>query len=271
VDWIDKDAPTAALGYSTTGPTNQDVNVTLVPGETVTVTNNGGIAAYTFAGNGSFIFEFVDLAGNPGSAIATVAWIDKTAPTATVSYSNTGPTNQDVVVTLEPSEVVTVTNNEGSPAYTFADNGSFTFEFVDEAGNTGTMAATVDWIDKIPPTATFSYTTTELTNQDVVVSLVPIEAVTITNNNGNLTYTFIENGSFTFEFVDEVGNTGSATVTVDWIDKIPPTATIGFSTTEPTNSWLHWCPVKPSQSPTTEGAPPTPLRTTAALSLSLLT
>jgi hypothetical protein len=208
VDWIDKEPPTAALVYSITGPTNQDVIVTLVPSETVTVTNNGGIDAYTFADNGSFTFEFIDLAGNPGSVTAAVAWIDKTPPTATLSYSTTGPTNQDVNVTMVPSEPVTVTNNAGNPTYTFTDNGSFTFEFSDEAGNTGGMEATVDWIDKIPPSATFAFSTSDLTNQDVVVSLLPSETVTVTNNGGQTSRVFSESGPFTFEFVDEVGNTG---------------------------------------------------------------
>jgi hypothetical protein len=197
VDWIDKEPPTAALVYSITGPTNQDVIVTLVPSETVTVTNNGGIDAYTFADNGSFTFEFIDLAGNPGSVTAAVAWIEKTPPTATLSYSTTGPTNQDVNVTMVPSEPVTVTNNAGNPTYTFTDNGSFTFEFSDEAGNTGGMEATVDWIDKIPPSATFAFSTSDLTNQDVVVSLLPSETVTVTNNGGQTSRVFSESGPFT--------------------------------------------------------------------------
>ena len=32
--------------------------------------------------------------------------------------------------------------------YVFNDNGEFTFEFVDEAGNSGKATATVDWINK---------------------------------------------------------------------------------------------------------------------------
>jgi hypothetical protein len=40
--------------------------------------------------------------------------IDTTLPTATVSYSNDNPTNQNVVATIAPSEPVTITNNGGS-------------------------------------------------------------------------------------------------------------------------------------------------------------
>ena len=55
-----------------------------------------------------------------------------------------------VVVTLEPSEPITVTNNGGLLSYTFTENGTFTFEFVDQAGKTGSVTASVQWIVKPP-------------------------------------------------------------------------------------------------------------------------
>ncbi|MBD0384053.1 S-layer homology domain-containing protein [Paenibacillus sp. WST5] len=149
--------------------------------------------------------------------------IDNVAPTATVNYSTTVPTNQNVVATITPSEAVTVTNNGGSTSYTFTDNGSFTFEFVDVAGNVGSVTANVYNIDKIVPTATVSYNTTAPTNQHVVATITPSEAVTVTNNDGSISYTFTDNGSFTFEFMDAAGNKGAATVIVSNIDKIAPT------------------------------------------------
>jgi hypothetical protein len=69
--------PTAAMNYSTTFPTTGTVVVTLDPSEPITVTNNGGLLSYTFTGNGTFTFEFVDQAGKTGSATATVRWIVK--------------------------------------------------------------------------------------------------------------------------------------------------------------------------------------------------
>jgi hypothetical protein len=61
-------------------------------------------------------------------------------------------TNQDVVATIDPNEEVTITNNNGASSYTFSQNGSFTFEFVDKAGNAGTVVASVSNIDKTGPT-----------------------------------------------------------------------------------------------------------------------
>jgi hypothetical protein len=78
--------------------------------------------------------------------------VDKIPPTATVSYSIEGPTNGDVIASISPSEEVTITNNGGLKSYTFSQNGSFTFEFVDAAGNKGSVTAVVSSIDKIAPT-----------------------------------------------------------------------------------------------------------------------
>jgi len=221
--------PTASVSYLPESPTNQNVVATLHPSEDVTITNNGGASQYTFTQNGTFEFTFEDVAGNTGSAIATVNWIDKVAPTAEVSYSVSSPTNQNVVVTLHPSKDVTITNNGGASQYTFTQNGAFEFTFEDVVGNTGSATATVNWIDKIAPTAEVIYSVSNPTNQNVVATLVNMsESVTVTSAGGN-SRTFTQNGIHTFTFQDAAGNTGSATATVNWIDKVTPTATIQYA------------------------------------------
>ena len=92
-----------------------------------------------------------DAAGNSTTATGGGVTFDKTEPTATISYSTTAPTNSDVTATITPSEAVTITNNSGLTTYTFTDNGSFTFEFRDAAGNTGSATAIVNNIDKTDP------------------------------------------------------------------------------------------------------------------------
>ena len=82
--------------------------------------------------------------------------IDTTVPTATVEYSTTDWTNDNVVATIKPSEAVTITNNGGSDTYTFTENGEFTFKFVDKAQNVGSVTATVNNIDKEAKGVTFS-------------------------------------------------------------------------------------------------------------------
>ena len=74
-----------------------------------------------------------------------------------------------------------------------------------------------------PTRATITYSTEEKTDQDVIATIeFNKSGVTITNNDGKNTYTFTENGSFTFQYKDENDFEGSAVATVNWIDKTPP-------------------------------------------------
>lgn len=231
VNNIDKTMPNAKIEYSTEELTNGNVIATVTfDKKDVTITNNEGNNTYTFTENGEFTFEFIGPAGNAGTAIAKVSWIDKTAPIATIKYSAEYKTNQDIVATITfNKEDVTITNNEGKNTYTFTDNGTFTFNFVDKAGNTATATATVANIDKNLPKATVTYDINKLTNQNVIATITfDKENVTITNNNGSNTYTFIENGKFTFEFVGPSGNAGIVVAEVNWIDKTAPKATITY-------------------------------------------
>lgn len=140
--------------------------------------------SYLFMRNGSFTFEYVDAAGNTGETTVIVNWIDKAAPKVDVEYSITTETDGEVVAKLvkverEPETVdddteavalrdggfvendesdlydengyqygeePIVVNNNGSKEYRFTENGEFTFEYRDEAGNRATIVAKVDWI-----------------------------------------------------------------------------------------------------------------------------
>ena len=104
--------------------------------------------SYPLIEEGTYTITAIDLAGNEETTTFT---IDTTAPTAEVSYDVTEWTNGNVVATIAPSEVVAVTNNEEKQNYTFTTNGSFKFELVDTSGNTGSVTATVNNIDKVKP------------------------------------------------------------------------------------------------------------------------
>ncbi|MEK4237310.1 DNRLRE domain-containing protein [Paenibacillus sp. FSL H7-0714] len=99
----------------------------------------------TFEQDGMYtlLYRSMDRAGNVEANQKITFRIDKTTPTASIVYSTTEPTKQEVIATMTASEPVTITNNEGADSYTFKENGIFTFEFVDAAGNTGTAKAEV--------------------------------------------------------------------------------------------------------------------------------
>ncbi|MCI8575147.1 MAG: hypothetical protein HFI09_01625 [Bacilli bacterium] len=219
-DTTKEEIPTGEIRYSTTNLTNQNVTATLIVADNITVLNNGGEKTYTFTNNDEFTFEIENARGTKGYVTATVSWIDKEAPTAEISYSTTNPTNEDVVVTLiNPSEEITILNNNGLNIYTFTENGEFEFEIQDKAGNTSKIKAVVNNIDKEAPKVTISYSTTTPTKGTVSATLNCDKKIKITNNNGQSVYTFKENGSFEFVYEDEFGNVGRIKATVDWIIK----------------------------------------------------
>ncbi len=248
--------PIAGIGYDTIEPTNKDVVARLInPSVPITITNNGGSDTYVFKDNGEFTFEFVDEMGVTGTAKAKVNWIDRTPPTGKVTYSITTPTNREVIATLTDfQEEVTLINSksdeneedsdkkdeEENPnanpySFTFNANGTHTFEIMDKAGNISKIDATVDWIDLVPPTVELDYNIDTLTNQDVTVNLVNgSEEFIVLNNNGSKSYTFTDNGEFTFSISDLAGNVTSVEAKVGWIDKTSPKASIEYSTTEKT-------------------------------------
>ncbi|MEI6835802.1 MAG: immunoglobulin-like domain-containing protein [Candidatus Falkowbacteria bacterium] len=110
-----------------------------------------GTSTVTYDVTGADLGEYTGTS-TADQAKRIVRVIDTTAPTATVDYSPATPTNGHVTATITPDEPVTITNNEGSNTYTFTDNGSFTFNFVDPSGNTGSTTATVTNIDRESPT-----------------------------------------------------------------------------------------------------------------------
>lgn len=67
------------------------------------------------------------------------------------------------------------------------------------------------------------YNIENITNKDVIATIeFDGRQAEIMNNDGKNTYTFTENGKFTFDYEDEYGFSGTITAKVDWIDKAEP-------------------------------------------------
>ncbi len=153
-----------------------------------------------------------------------------------ISYSTLDQTAKSVTATIiSTSSNIMVMNNDNKDYYTFNENGSFTFEYIDDFGNKGEVTAKVDWIIEQPEIAEIIYDIPSITNQPVTAKIHSKKNITITNNRGKDTYTFNENGEFTFEYKDEDGNNYSTTAVVNWIDKIPPRAKISYDITDKTS------------------------------------
>lgn len=231
------------ISYSETNPTNQSVNATILDSD-ITIINNDGKNTYTFHDNGEFTFEYLDKKGKKDFKTVKVDWIDKIPPTATITFDLENLTNQNVVATLsEVSEDITITNNDGKNTYIFSDNGEFTFEYVDEAGNKGSTIAKVDWIDKTLPIALISFSQQNESSDPVVATLTnETEPITILNNDGKNMYEFTENGTFEFVYQDQVGNINKTIAVVNWIETMNSSSEQNFlepETYNPPNIYIN--------------------------------
>ena len=81
------------------------------------------------------------------------------------------------------------------------------------------------------PKAGIAFSETNPTSKNVVARLVNKSTnFRITNNGGSDTYTFTDNGEFTFEFIDDKTKlTGTAKATVTWIDRVAPDVTVTYN------------------------------------------
>ena len=122
---------------------------------------------------------FYDLVGNVGSTGIAITWIDTSSVTGSISYSPSTATSGNVTATISFNKTgVEVTNNGNATGYTFTGNGNFTFTFIDAYGNTGSVTAVVNRIDKTAPEAvSVSYLPNTNTNGNVEVTLTTSEAV----------------------------------------------------------------------------------------------
>ncbi len=212
---------------------------------TQVVTNTGSCNQIVSVAAG----KCTDASGNSNVSASITITIDRTAPAApTFTSSTTAKTNQDVIVTISYSADTTTRQYRlnSDPVGVWTDytgpivmtgNGTIYAKALDAVGNQNTSASlSIANIDKINPTATINYSTLVVTNENVIATLVPSETVTVTNNGGLFTYTFTQNGLFTFEFVDQAGNTGSKTAMVNNINSLAMgTPVLSPSTTSQTD------------------------------------
>ncbi|RED85577.1 hypothetical protein [Cohnella phaseoli] len=134
------------------------------------------------------------------------------------------PTNQNVTVELLPPApglsleyrlaAESAWTTYSGPLSISANTVVYARAVASDGGRSMVKAVTINQIDRTAPTATVYYSTTAANATSVDAYLIVDEPVSVTNNGGAFRYTFTANGSFTFQFVDAAGNTGSATATV---------------------------------------------------------
>ena len=204
-------------------------------------------------------FAVVDYLWNQSDWLK-ISWfqINTKAPVCTgIIYSNTGLTNQNVIVSLTWCDENILWMEEKE--HTFYNNWSVTFIFRNNLWITGSKTVYVDNIDKTAPECEVMYTPTTTTSWNVIARLTWCNE---TINKWNISHTFTENWTYTFTFHDLAGNTWSKWASVNWIhkqqvpiepqepqeEKIIPICSIEYSTKEATVdnviARLTWCNVE---------------------------
>lgn len=252
---IDRTPPNADIYVSTIDPTNQDVIVTLLTyddrGKDVTILNNAGESEYAFEENGSFIFEFMDEAGNIGYKEISISNIDKSIPQAQISYKSQSNNIIAKIFFPEETDEVHILNNNGLDTFEFVENGAFTFLYSDKAGNMGEMTAKVQGLSDNISEGTIEYYIGDtkidnlnkmMINQDVTAKFI-LDGLghkyTIINNEGRNSYSFKQNGEFTFVYEDGNSNRGFTTAKISTIDKEAPKLQIFADIVRPTNKNVY--------------------------------
>ncbi len=201
---------------------------------------------FTVHKNGYYAFDLTDLndAQRKDTLYVVVNNFDDIAPEGTVEYMMTAPTSGNVTVQLaSTSEPVTVIS--GSTSYTFTENGSYTFKFMDEAGNIGEAIATVNNIDKSAPKVkiarsynygtggTKSFNTINDVNGNVLLASGVLLEVQLDEPAGSLKNKLFgvdkgisliasRNGDYSFVVADNFGNTTKIEAVVDNIETLSP-------------------------------------------------
>ena len=206
----DNIAPTAAVVYSTTAPTKNNVTVTITPNEQVTITSEGGSLTHEFSSNGSFTFTFTDIAGNTGSTTTTVTNINKVSPVITIGDYSTAPRNTDLIITATTDK-----GTLNSVNHTFTANGSFAFVATDDAGNVTTQTVTITNIDKVAPVITLTGTTPLTITQGSsytdagATATDNVDATVTVNSTGTVNTNTVGSYTITYSATDLVGNTAT--------------------------------------------------------------
>jgi hypothetical protein len=249
IDRIDTISPEVTLiMYSPQTTTNGSVIITLITNEAILLPLDwegpatGTMFTRTFLYNTGFELSFTDLVGNPATTDILIDRIDTTPTVPSVSFSPATATNTDVIASISFDKPgVLITNNGGNTHYVFTNNGDFTFQYSDPAGNTGNLTVTVDRIDKVLPVATsLTYSTSSLTNGTVLATLTLSEPGNVAGwdavNATTFTKIFSTNFVGTVSFTDLVGNTSSTGVQITRIDTTIPTCLVSYTPTTATNT-----------------------------------
>lgn len=282
---VDETAPVAKVAYSITEPTNQNVKATLSISDPesgilklersydgVDFSSIDSIVSHTetFEQNATVYFKVTNKAGMETRLPVTVSNIDKTPITEGVHYNveytyenylgnwvpiQDGRAYRRVMATVKPigdEKTLSMTNNNAALSRTLTEDvNTFTFEFRDQSGNTGSHTVSYNHFDNTIGQTSYVLSSTAKTNQNIFAT------ITITDDSGEIAFAEVKKGDVVYPFkgepleneyvveldssgiyyvtaYDYAGNKWTTPITVSNINKVAPFATAKTYSTLPT-------------------------------------
>ena len=234
---IDKTGPSVNVGYSTKNPTRENVTVTITSNEEIqgvtgwTLSSDKNTLTKEYSANTKETITIKDLAGNEAQANIEINNIDKTGPSVNVGYSTKNPTRENVTVTITSNEEVqaitgwTLSSDKKTLTKEYSANTKEAVTIKDIVGNETQVNVEVNNIDKIAPDVGVTYSTKEITKENVKVTITANEEVqaiqgwTLSNDKKTLTKEYIENTKETITVKDIAGNEMRVNIEINNIEK----------------------------------------------------
>ena len=246
IENIDKTAPNIEVKYSTTELTTGSVIVTLVSDEELQELSGWELSedkkslTKEYTENTTETVVVYDLVSNSTEVNISINNISKGTFECEVNYSETEPTNKDVVVTITADRELQelsgweLSGDKKSLTKTYSENAKEDITIQDTEGNMTTVQISVGNIDRESPELEVSYSITENTNQNVVVTIKSNEPLkqpegwSISSDKCTITKTYFQNASENVVVEDLAGNQVEESIEVQNIDKNPPELDIDY-------------------------------------------
>lgn len=250
---IDNDAPIGIVTYSTQQKTNQNVIATITANKELkqlegwNISQDKKIQTKEFSENITQNYIIQDLLGNTSTVQIRINNIDKTKPQATLTYSPTSITNQNVVATITANEELqelegwTLSTDKKILTKKYIDNTKENITITDIAGNKTTLFIDINNIDKQNEQYTVNYSSTAITNKNVIVTITSnkelkeLEGWSLSKDKKELTKEFSENITQNYLIQDLLGNTTTVQIKISNIDKTKPEVKLTYNPSTVTN------------------------------------
>lgn len=218
--------------------------------------NNGSFEKILDSYENHFTFNLKDKYGYMSALEVSYENFDEISGTIEYVLSNTTKTNKSITVTITAfdnesgvGEVklfgsngeIAVTDEGNQYTASISENGAYSIVMYDKVGNKAVKNFNVSNINSNIPTVTgYMLSTENITSKSVsatlhfskpnvhITSAEPIGSMTSSQfsvNYSTSVITFAESGSLSVFFKDDYGNEGSEVITVNNIDKTPPSLT----------------------------------------------